>query len=224
MLPFQGVRKRGRLSACIRSKDVDEIVHTLSLLAGSFGGINLEDIAAPRCFEIERKLKAALDIPVFHDDQHGTAVVAAAALINALRLTERTPAQTRIVISGAGAAGISLARHFLSLGVQDIILCDKCGILCRGMAGLNPAQAAIAGATNPAQKTGTLADALRGADVFFGVSAPNLVTPEMVALHGGAAARLPHGQPRAGNQPAGRQAWRCVCCRHGPQRLSQSNQ
>ncbi|HIT69070.1 MAG TPA: NAD-dependent malic enzyme [Candidatus Aphodomonas merdavium] len=166
---------------CIRSKDVDEIVHTLSLLAGSFGGINLEDIAAPRCFEIERKLKAALDIPVFHDDQHGTAVVAAAALINALRLTERTPEKTRIVISGAGAAGISLARHFLSLGVRDIILCDKCGILCRGMAGLNPAQAAIAGATNPAQKTGTLADALRGADVFFGVSAPNLVTPEMVA-------------------------------------------
>ena len=165
---------------CIRSKDVDEIVRTVSLLAGSFGGINLEDIAAPRCFEIERRLKEVCDIPVFHDDQHGTAIVVAAALLNALKITGRDIAQARVVLNGAGSAGIAIAKHLVNLGVQDLTLVDRFGVIDEGIAELNPAQAEMAKVTNRGHLRGTLADALRGADVFIGVSAPGVVNQEMV--------------------------------------------
>ncbi len=165
---------------CIRSKDPDEIVRTIELLAGSFGGINLEDIAAPRCFEIEQRLIRDLDIPVFHDDQHGTAVVTAAALLNALKLVKKQIGSVHVVINGAGAAGTAIAKFLLRMGVGDIVLCDRQGILCAGDRQLSGAKAEIAGLTNRALKTGTLADAMRGADVFIGVSGPNCVTKEMV--------------------------------------------
>ena len=155
---------------CIRTKDVDEFVNTVALLAGSFGGINLEDSSAPRCFEIERKLKERVDIPVFHDDQHGTAIVVLAALKNALRLTGRKLEDLRIVTSGAGAAGTAIVRLLLSAGVKDIIACGRRGALCEGDEKLNPAQAALAAITNRSRRT----------DVFIGVSAPGLVTEEMV--------------------------------------------
>lgn len=165
---------------CIRSKDPDEIVRTVSLIAGSFGGINLEDISAPRCFEIERKLTEVCDIPVFHDDQHGTAIVVAAALINALKVVGKKMDCVRVVISGAGAAGISIARHLLHMGFSDITMCDRFGIVTAGDERNNAAQEEIAALTNPSHLTGTLADALRGADIFVGVSAPGIVTGEMV--------------------------------------------
>ena len=165
---------------CIRSKDPDEIVRTVSLIAGSFGGINLEDISAPRCFEIERKLTEVCDIPVFHDDQHGTAIVVAAALINALKVVGKKMDSVRVVISGAGAAGISIARHLLHMGFPDITMCDRFGIVTAGDERNNVAQEEIAALTNPSHLMGTLADALRGADIFVGVSAPGIVTEEMV--------------------------------------------
>ena len=165
---------------CIRSKDVDEIVRTVSLLAGSFGGINLEDIAAPRCFEIERRLKEVCDIPVFHDDQHGTAIVVAAALLNALKITGRDMAGARVVLNGAGSAGIAIARHLMNLGVKQLTLVDRFGIIDEGMEELNPAQAEMAKVTNRGHLRGALADALKGADVFIGVSAPGVVSQEMV--------------------------------------------
>ena len=166
---------------CIRSKDVDEIVNTVALLAGSFGGINLEDIAAPRCFEIERKLKERCDIPVFHDDQHGTAVVVLAAVLNALKTVKKDIGSIRAVINGAGSAGIAIAKLLLSRGLKSLILCDKNGMIFEGAEWLNPAQAEMAKITNRDRKTGNLADALKGADLFIGVSAGNLVTPEMIA-------------------------------------------
>ena len=165
---------------CIRSKETDDIVKTVSLLAGSFGGINLEDISAPRCFEIERRLKAACDIPVFHDDQHGTAVVTAAALINALRLTGRRLPEARAVICGAGAAGIAIVRLLIALGLRNVILCDRTGIVCKNRENLSGEKAALAEITNPDGLRGSLSAALRGADVFIGVSAPGAVTPGMV--------------------------------------------
>ena len=166
---------------CIRSNDIDEIVRCVYLISGSFGGINLEDIAAPRCFEIERRLKEICDIPVFHDDQHGTAVCVAAALINALKIVKKDIKDIRCVINGAGAAGTAIAEHLLSLGIKDLILCDKFGTLCDGDASLNEAHALIAARTNPSHIAGTLADAMKGADVFIGVSAPGVVSREMVA-------------------------------------------
>ena len=165
---------------CIKSKGVDEIVHTIKLISGSFGGINLEDIAAPRCFEIEARLKRELDIPVFHDDQHGTAVVMAAALINAAKVVDKELENLKIVINGAGAAGIAIAKYLLKLGVGDIVLCDKSGAIYKGAEGINSAQAAMAEVTNRRGVKGTLADAMRGADVFIGVSAPGCVSREMV--------------------------------------------
>ncbi len=166
---------------CVASKDVDEIVNTIRLIAPSFGGINLEDIAAPRCFEIEERLKKVLDIPVFHDDQHGTAIVALAALINAAKLAGKKLEDMTLVINGAGAAGIAVAKLMLMAGIGDLILCDINGILYDGAEGLNPAQMELAKVTNRTGKRGTLADALRGADAFLGVSRPNLVTAEMVS-------------------------------------------
>ena len=165
---------------CIKSKDVDEIVRTIYLLSGSFGGINLEDISAPRCFEIEKRLKEICDIPIFHDDQHGTAIVVAAALINALKLVKKDIGKVRVVINGAGSAGIAIGKHLMNMGVKNLTFCDRYGIIVQGDKNNNPAQEEIARVTNLEKKTGTLADALVGADVFIGVSAPNLVTTEMV--------------------------------------------
>lgn len=165
---------------CVRSKDVDEIVNCISLLAGSFGGVNLEDIAAPRCFEIERKLKEKTDIPIFHDDQHGTAVVVAAAVINALRVVGKKIEDCTAVFSGAGAAGIAIAKLLISQGIKSVIMCDSKGIICKGDERLNSAKQAIAEFTNTERKTGTLADAMSGADIFIGVSAPGIVTEDMV--------------------------------------------
>lgn len=166
---------------CIRSKDVDEIVRTVYLISGSFGGINLEDISAPRCFEIEKKLKEICDIPVFHDDQHGTAIVVAAALINALKIVKKDMDKVRVVINGAGSAGCAIGKHLLNVGVKDLIMVDRFGIISRDMDGLNSAHREIAQLTNNGLIQGTLADAMKGADVFIGVSAPNIVSEEMVA-------------------------------------------
>lgn len=165
---------------CIRSKDVDEIVRTVYLISGSFGGINLEDIAAPRCFEIERKLKEICDIPVFHDDQHGTAVVVAAAMLNALKLVKKDIKDIKVVINGAGSAGIAIAKHIINMGVQNLILCDRFGIIRKGDENLNSEQALMSEITNKELLTGTLADAIKGSDVFIGVSAPNIVSEEMI--------------------------------------------
>ncbi len=165
---------------CIRSKDVDEIVNTVALLAGSFGGINLEDIAAPRCFEIERKLKERCDIPVFHDDQHGTAVVTAAALLNALKFTGRKIEDIKVVMSGAGAAGSAIIKLLIELGLKNVIMCDRKGAIYEGREGLNEEKAKMAAITNREKQAGSLADVLKGADVFIGVSAPGTVTEEMV--------------------------------------------
>ncbi|MEE0928473.1 MAG: NADP-dependent malic enzyme [Acutalibacteraceae bacterium] len=166
---------------CIRSKDVEEIVRTVYLISGGFGGINLEDISAPRCFEIEKRLKEICDIPVFHDDQHGTAVVVAAALLNALKLVKKDIESVKCVINGAGSAGIAIGRHLLNLGVKNLIMVDRFGIICEGMEGLNPAHEEISKLTNKEHLTGTLADAMKGADVFIGVSAPGVVSEEMVS-------------------------------------------
>ena len=165
---------------CVRSNDVDEIVNAIYLISGSFGGINLEDIAAPRCFEIERKLKEKCDIPVFHDDQHGTAVIVAAGLINALKLVNKKLEDIKIVMNGAGAAGIAIAKHLLNMGVKDIILCDSKGIICKGDERLNKVKQEMAEITNLEHLTGTLADAMKGADVFLGISAAGCVSEDMV--------------------------------------------
>ncbi|MCL2817787.1 MAG: NAD-dependent malic enzyme [Clostridiales bacterium] len=165
---------------CIRSKDVEEIVNTVVLLAGNFGGINLEDIGAPRCFEIERRLKERCDIPIFHDDQHGTAVVALAAMINACRLTGRKLEELSAVINGAGAAGIAVARLLLAFGLKDIIMCDKEGAIYEGEPNLTSEKAAISLLTNKNKQKGKLADVIKGRDVFIGLSAPGVLTKEMV--------------------------------------------
>ena len=166
---------------CIKSKDVDEIVNTIYLISGSFGGVNLEDIAAPRCFEIERKLKEKCDIPIFHDDQHGTAIVTLSGLLNALKVVGKKKEDVKIVTVGAGAAGISIVKLLLSVGFTNITMCDKQGALYEGCPGMNWAQAEMAKRTNPDQTPGTLAEKLVGADVFIGTSAPGIVTREMVA-------------------------------------------
>lgn len=165
---------------CVRSKDVDEIVRTVYLISGSFGGINLEDIAAPRCFEIERKLKEICDIPVFHDDQHGTAVVVAAATINAMKVVNKQLKDIKVVINGAGSAGIAIAKHMLRLGVGDLIMVDAKGILDENDSSFNPAQIEMARLTNKENVKGGLAEAIKGADLFVGVSAPNVLKEEMV--------------------------------------------
>ena len=166
---------------CIRSHDVDEIVNTVRLLAGSFGGVNLEDIAAPRCFEIERRLKECCDIPIFHDDQHGTAVITLAGLTNALKVVGKTLSEVRIVINGAGAAATAIAKLLVTAGAVDLTLCDRGGAIWKGRSEhMNPAKAELAEITNPAQRRDSLAEVLRGADVFIGVSAPGALTTEMV--------------------------------------------
>lgn len=166
---------------CVKSKDVDEIVKTISLISGSFGGINLEDISAPRCFEIERKLKECTDIPIFHDDQHGTAVVCLAAVFNALKIVKKELKDCTVVFSGAGAAGVAITKLLMKLGVTDVILCDSKGIICKGDPRLSTEKAELASFTNPRQLQGSLADAMKDADIFVGVSVPGIVTPEMVS-------------------------------------------
>ncbi|MDE6838763.1 MAG: NAD-dependent malic enzyme, partial [Acutalibacter sp.] len=178
---FQAFAGVDAFPLCIRSKDVDEIVRTVELLAGSFGGVNLEDIAAPRCFEIEAKLKERLDIPVFHDDQHGTAVVTVAAMLNALKLVGKQIDKVSAVVNGAGAAGTACTRLLMALGLKNVVVCDRQGALVPGLPGMTPAQAELAEATNPQKKSGSLAEVMQGADVFMGFSAPGCVTKEMVA-------------------------------------------
>ncbi|MDR0316380.1 MAG: NADP-dependent malic enzyme [Treponema sp.] len=165
---------------CIRSRDVDEIVNTVRLLSGSFGGVNLEDISAPRCFEIERRLRGCCDIPIFHDDQHGTAIVALAAILNSLRLTGKKPDKISVVINGAGAAGIATARLLADSGITNIILCDRQGAIYKGRNDLNTEKQLIAETTNPECRKGTLANVMAGSDIFIGVSAPGCVTQAMV--------------------------------------------
>lgn len=165
---------------CIKSKDVDEIVNTVYLISGSFGGINLEDISAPRCFEIERKLKEKCDIPIFHDDQHGTAIIVAAGLLNALKITGKNIDEIKVVMNGAGAAGIAIAKHLMNMGVKHITMCDRNGIICKGDERLNAVKREMAEITNLEHKTGTLADAMIGADMFLGISAAGCVSEEMV--------------------------------------------
>ena len=179
---------------CIKSKDVDEIVRTIWLLSGSFGGVNLEDIAAPRCFEIERRLQELCDIPIFHDDQHGTAVAVGAALINAVKVVGKRMEELHVVINGAGSAGIAIGKHLLNLGVRHLKMVDRCGILCAGVE-MNPAQQEMAERTNPERMRGTLADAMRGADVFVGVSAPGVVSEEMVRSMAKGAIVFPMANP-----------------------------
>jgi malate dehydrogenase (oxaloacetate-decarboxylating) len=165
---------------CIRSKDVDEIVRTVYLISGSFGGINLEDISAPRCFEIEKRLKEICDIPIFHDDQHGTAVVSLAALINALKVVGKDITKIKVVTSGAGAAGIAIIKLLVSMGLKNVVMTDRKGAIYKGREGLNPIKEEMAEVTNLNCEKGTLADVVKGADVFIGVSAPNTLSPEMV--------------------------------------------
>ena len=166
---------------CVDTKDVDKLVETIYLISKSFGGINLEDIAAPRCFEVERRLKELCDIPVFHDDQHGTAIVLAAAMLNAIKVTGKEFGKIKIVINGAGAAGIAIGNLLIRMGFGNIVMCDINGIICEGDAGLNPAQEEISHVSNLNHEHGSLADALKGADAFVGVSRPGLVTAEMVS-------------------------------------------
>ena len=166
---------------CIRSKDVDDIVKTIALLSGSFGGINLEDIAAPRCFEIEQKLKECCDIPVFHDDQHGTAVITLAGMINALKLTGKKLDEIRVVTSGAGAAGVAIIKLLMAMGLKDVVMCDRKGAIYKGREGLNKQKEELAAISNQYRKKGSLAEVIKGADVFIGVSAPGTLTKEMVS-------------------------------------------
>ena len=180
---------------CVRSKDVDEIVRTVYLISGSFGGINLEDISAPRCFEVEKRLKELCDVPVFHDDQHGTAIVVAAALINALKVVKKRIEDVRVVINGAGSAGIAIGKHLMSLGVRHLVMVDRFGIICRGDESLNAVHREISLVTNEECIRGTLADAMVGADVFIGVSAPGVVSEEMVASMAKDAVVFPMANP-----------------------------
>lgn len=166
---------------CLDTQDTEEIIKAVTWLAPAFGGINLEDISAPRCFEIEERLKETLDIPVFHDDQHGTAIVVLAGIINALKVVGKKKEDCRVVVNGAGSAGVAITRLLLTYGFSNIIMCDKSGILCDGAEGLNWMQEKMVKRTNLAHETGSLADALKGADIFVGVSAPGIVTEEMVA-------------------------------------------
>ncbi|MDE7389723.1 MAG: NAD-dependent malic enzyme, partial [Lachnospiraceae bacterium] len=165
---------------CVKSKSVEEIVNTVYMISGSFGGINLEDISAPRCFEIEEKLKERCDIPIFHDDQHGTAVVVGAALINALKVVDKKIDEIKIAVNGAGSAGIAIIKHLMNMGVKNVVMCDRKGIICEGAEGLNSAKAEMAKVTNREHLTGTLAVAMKGADVFLGVSSPNVVNEDMI--------------------------------------------
>lgn len=201
---------------CLDTQDVDEIVETVKRLAPSFGGINLEDISAPRCFEIERRLIDELDIPVFHDDQHGTAIVVLSGVINALRLTGKKKEACRVVVNGAGSAGIAIAKLLLDYGFKNLLLCDRCGIISSTSEGINDAQRAMLATTNLNDEKGGLADAMRGADIFVGVSAPGIVSAEMDAVDERRCDSVCDGQSHARDFP--RRGARCRRPRggHGP--------
>lgn len=192
---FKAFGNVNAIPLCLRTKDVDEFVRTVSLLSGSFGGINLEDISAPRCFEIEQKLKACCDIPVFHDDQHGTAIVVLSAMINALKLVGKRMDEIKVVTSGAGAAGIAIIKLLISMGLKNVIMCDRVGAIYEGREHLNPAKEEIAAITNTNHEKGSLADVICGADVFIGVSSPNTVTPDMVRTMASDAILFPMANP-----------------------------
>ena len=194
-LLFKAFADVDAIPLCIKSKDVDELVRTIYLISGSFGGINLEDISAPRCFEVERRLKEICDLPVFHDDQHGTAIVLGAALLNALKVVKKEIGNVRVVINGAGSAGIAIAKFLLGLGVKHMTLCDRIGTLLPGKDGMTSAQAEMAEITNEDKLDGSLADAMKGADVFIGVSAPGIVSKEMVASMNEGAIVFPMANP-----------------------------
>jgi malate dehydrogenase (oxaloacetate-decarboxylating) len=180
---------------CVRSKEVDDIVNVVRLLAGSFGGINLEDISAPRCFEIERRLKACCDIPIFHDDQHGTAVVTLAAMLNALKFTGKKIENISVVTSGAGAAGVAIIKLLMAMGLKDVVMCDRQGAIYKGRGGLNSEKEEMAAISNLQMKKGSIADVIKGADVFIGVSAPGTVTPDMVRSMAKAPILFPMANP-----------------------------
>lgn len=180
---------------CIKTKDVDELVKTIYNISGSFGGINLEDIAAPRCFEVEKRLKELCDIPVFHDDQHGTAIVVASALLNALKVVKKDISKVRCVINGAGSAGTAIGNHLMNLGVKNLIMVDRFGIICEGDENLSDAHKELSLRTNRDKITGSLADALKGADVFIGVSAPGVVSEEMISSMAEGAIVFPMANP-----------------------------
>jgi len=201
-LLFKAFADVDAIPICLKTKDVDELVRTIYLMSGSFGGINLEDIAAPRCFEIERRLKEICDIPVFHDDQHGTAIVLGAALLNALKVVKKDIGTVRVIVNGAGSAGIAIATFLLRLGVKDMIVCDKAGSLFVGKEGMNGAQSELAAKTNQEKLDGSLADAMKGADVFIGVSAPDIVSKEMVASMNKGAIVFPMANPTPEIMPA----------------------
>ena len=207
---------------CIKSKDVDEIVNTVYLISGSFGGINLEDISAPRCFEIEKKLKEKCDIPIFHDDQHGTAIIVAAGLLNALKITGKKIDEIRVVMNGAGAAGIAIAKHLMNMGVKHITMCDSKGIICKGDEKLNAVKREMAEITNLEHKTGKLADAMVGADVFLGISAAGCVSKEMVQSMNKDAIIFAMANPTPEIMPD--LAKEAGCCRHRQKRLPQPDQ
>ena len=177
---FQAFAGIDAFPLCVRSKGVDEIVHTVEMIAGSFGGVNLEDIAAPRCFEVEAKLKERLDIPVFHDDQHGTAVITVAAMLNALKLVGKKIEEVSAVVNGAGAAGTACTKLLMALGLKHVVVCDRNGALVPGLTGMTESQAQLAEETNPERKSGSLGEVIRGADVFLGFSAPGVLTGNMV--------------------------------------------
>ena len=201
---------------CLDTQDVNEIVETVKRLAPAFGGINLEDISAPRCFEIENRLIDELDIPVFHDDQHGTAIVVLSGVINALRLTGKKKEECRVIVNGAGSAGIAIAKLMLSYGFKNLILCDKCGIICSKSEGTTDAQRAMLKVTNLADEEGFLSDAMRGADIFVGVSAPNIVSEDMVSSMNDDAITLCDGQSRSRDLPRRGSPRGCARRRHGP--------
>ena len=201
-LLFKAFADVDAIPICVKSKDVDELVRTIYLISGSFGGINLEDISAPRCFEVERRLKEICDIPVFHDDQHGTAIVLGAAVLNALKVVKKDISTARVVINGAGSAGTAIANFLLTLGVKNLIVCDKVGTLCEGKEGMTAPQAALAAKTNSEKLDGTLADAMRGADVFIGVSAPNVVSVEMIKSMNAGSIVFPMANPIPEIDPA----------------------
>ena len=205
---------------CVDTQDVDKLVDTIALISKSFGGINLEDIAAPRCFEVERRLKEVCDIPVFHDDQHGTAIVVAAAMLNAIKVTKKQMGQVKIVINGAGAAGIAIGKLLIQMGFGNVVMCDIHGIICEGDTGLNPGQEEISHISNRNHEHGTLADALKGADAFVGVSRPGLVTAEMVGtMNQGIVFPMANPVPEIMPDEAKRGGGG-----HRPQRLSQPDQ
>ena len=201
-LLFKAFADVDAIPICVKSKDVDELVRTIYLISGSFGGINLEDISAPRCFEVERRLKEICDIPVFHDDQHGTAIVLGAAILNALKAVKKDIHTAKVVINGAGSAGTAIANFLITLGIENLFVCDKIGILYDGKDGMTAPQAALAAKTNKDKLDGTLADAMRGADVFIGVSAPNIVSEEMIASMNSGSIVFPMANPIPEIDPA----------------------